>query len=282
MGSETGVRRSKQRSQPAADTAPATGAILRAFALEQLQQAQKYLASKGEDRHTGVHEARKCLRRIRATLALGAKVFDKAKARSIDEELGRLCRGLSHLRDAQALIEALQRLRDTGPAAARLILPQAEVPALRRREQILQRALLRDPGFAARRHRLAGLQKRLGKLDWHALGQKDIARALKQGQRRVDKARRRAKRHPDDAAAWHLYRRRLRRLRQQDTLLSPFHIKPLAKMQSKDQLATALGESQDDVLLLHHCGKRSPFSPAHRAVLAQLARARIESRRRDS
>lgn len=269
------------RTEPASAGAPLSGPDLMALALEQLQQAQVYLAGTGGDLHAGVHEARKCVRRVRAALALGATVLNKAKARALDDELGRLCRGLSHLRDGQALIEALGRLRDVAPVAARRMLAEAEALALQRRDGILQRTLLRDPEFAARRHRLLVIQKRLRCLDWDALGQKDIAKALKRSRRRVDKAERRARRHPEDAAAWHGFRRRLRRLRQQDTFLNKSGHELHKKVKGRVDLATALGESQDDVLLLSHCGRRSPFPPEHRTMLAKLASERIELRRRD-
>lgn len=279
MSADIDATPSIDRTEPSSVAAPLSGPGLRALALELLQQAQTHLARTGEDRHAGVHEARKCVRRVRAALALGATVLNKAKARALDDELGRLCRGLSHLRDGQALIEALRRLRDVAPVAARRMLAEAEALALQRRDGILQRALLRDPEFAARRHRLFVSQKRLRRLDWDALGKKEIAKGLKRSSRRVDKAERRARRRPDDAAAWHGFRRRLRRLRQQDTFLSTSRHELQTKVKGRVDLATALGESQDDVLLLSHCGRRSPFPPEHRTVLAKLASERIAHRR---
>lgn len=89
--------------------APPPGRSLREFALAELDRAAAQLACEGEARHAGVHQARKSLRRVRATLALARRALGEP-GRRLDEDLARLCRGLSALRDGQALVEALQRL----------------------------------------------------------------------------------------------------------------------------------------------------------------------------
>jgi CHAD domain-containing protein len=263
--------------------APAPGDLplgmrLLVFAGEQLQQAQTDLALNGEALHEGIHQARKCIRRARATLALGARVFG-AHAQTLDDELGRLCRGLSHLRDAQALIEVLQRLDAQAPDRIRGMLPAAERLARKRRDDILARALARDPAFQARCLRLQAAQQRLARLDWRAVDEADVSSAMKRSRRRADKAAKQVKRHPDDDEAWHRYRRRLRRLRQQDSLL--VDLLPALRLSKKGarDLADVLGESQDDALLLRHCGKRSPFTPDQRKQLRAIARERLRRTR---
>ena len=60
---------------------------------------------------TGVHRVRKSVRRVRAMLALGGEAFAGcSRARTLDAALGSLCRGLSSLRDADALNDALLHL----------------------------------------------------------------------------------------------------------------------------------------------------------------------------
>lgn len=252
---------------------------LMAFAREQLRLAQTHLGRAGEARHVGIHQARKCIRRARATLALGARIFDQ-RAQRLDDELGRLCRGLSPLRDAQALIEALRRLAATAPVAVQAILPLAETEACQRRDQLLQRALTRDPEFMARRHRLLVAQTRLERLDWRALDAAVVSAAAMRSEQRADKAGQSAKHHPDDNDAWHVYRRRLRRLHQQDTLLAEIQpeLRP-ALAQSLQKQARLLGESQDDALLLGHSGTRSPFPPDQRKLLRDMARERLQRTR---
>lgn len=254
------------------------GMQLLVFAGEQLQQAQTDLAREGEALHEGIHQARKCIRRARATLALGARVLGPG-AQGLDDALGRLCRGMSHLRDAQALVEVLQRLDAQAPERIRAILPAAEQRARQRRDEILERALLRDPGLLARRLRLQAAQQRLARLDWRAVDEAEIAHAIKRSQRRAGKACKQIKKHPDDDEAWHVYRRRLRRLRQQDSLLADLlPALRLSKKRSHD-LAEVLGESQDDALLLRHCGSRSPFPSEQRKPLRAIARERLQRTR---
>ncbi len=255
------------------------GPRLLAFAREQLRMARDHLARKGDDRHLGIHQARKCIRRTRAALALGRRVFDK-HAKTIDDDLGRLCRGLSALRDAQALVEELERLDAVAPPEALPILSRAKDAARHRRDQMLERALRRDDGLESRRRRLALAEQRLGALDWTALDERRVVKAVKRSKRRVGKAAPRAERHPEDEEAWHLYRRRLRRLHQQHTLLSTLQPGLLPATMGQEARASALGELQDDVLLLKRCGNHSPFPAELRPVLRGIARERLQKARR--
>ncbi|GAB2667542.1 CHAD domain-containing protein [Arenimonas aestuarii] len=253
---------------------PGLGGDLRAYALDQLAAATAQLGREGDARHDGIHQARKSLRRARATLALAPRALGD-KAGRIDAALATACRGLSALRDAQALLEALQRLAPKLPADARDTLPEAMALATARRDRMLAAALERDPGFARRRARLETLARRLAKLDWDAVREKHVAKAVARSERRMAKAHRRVKRHPEIDEGWHVLRRRLRRLRQQDSLLQAVApaLRP-ADGVSADQ-ATVLGEAQDDALLLRHCARRSPFPPPIRRVIRSVARARL-------
>lgn len=255
------------------------GLVFKAFACEQLRQAERFLAHEGDARHKGIHEARKCIRRARATLALGRRALDH-RAKRLDADLGRLCRGLSRLRDTQALIEALGRLKSNAPEDVCAALPAAESRARLRRDQMLERELLRDPEFASRRRRLLAACERLERLDWQTLDEAAVAKGIERSERRAEKAGRRSSRHPDRDADWHAYRRRLRRLRQQDTMLAERRPDLRPAIQGLEERATLLGEAQDDALLIRNCAGRSPFSPDQRALLRRLARDRLKCARR--
>ena len=255
------------------------GLRLLAFAREQLQMAQDHLTRKGEDRHLGIHQARKCIRRTRATLALGKRVFDK-HAERLDDDLGKLCRGLSALRDSQALVEELKRLEAVAPEEVMPILSRAKVAARQRRDQMLERTLQRDAGLESRRRRLLLARERLGALDWKSLDERKVVKAVKRSKRRVEKAAPRAERHPADEEAWHLYRRRLRRLHQQHTLLATLQPGLLPASLGQEARASALGELQDDALLLKRCGNHSPFPAELRPALRSIARERLLKARR--
>ena len=256
----------------------AVGNKLKAFAIAQLQRAIAYLAQPGKARHQGIHEGRKCIRRARATLALAARTFKRhecaARAARLDDDLGQLCRGLSPLRDAQALLEALARLGTVAPAVS-AILPAAIKAARARRDHLMQLALRRNPDFLSRRQRLAATIKRLQHLPWHDSTETEITSALARSVRRVEKAQRKANRHPELDEIWHVYRRRLRRLRQQDSLLAAIQPELRPAFDGLELHAERLGESQDDALLLKHCGKRSPFAPNQRKILRTTTSARL-------
>lgn len=258
------------------------GGALEAFAVAQLQRAVAYLAQPGEARHEGIHEGRKCIRRARATLALTARAFKRghcaARATRLDHDLGQLCRGLSPLRDAQALLEALARLAAVAPDVM-AILPAATEAAQARRDQLMQLALRRNPDFLSRQKRLAAAITRLQRLSWQNTSDADVSSALARSVRRVEKAQRKAHRHPELDEIWHVYRRRLRRLRQQDSLLAAIKPELRPAFDGLEQHAERLGESQDDALLLKHCGKRSPFAPHPRKIIRAVTSARLRHMR---
>lgn len=269
------VTASSVRSAPVARL----GLELKAVANGQLRQAEAFLACDGESLHAGIHQARKSIRRVRATLALGLGSIDP-RAKRLDDDLGRLCRGLSRLRDAQALLEALSRLESNSPEEVRALLPAAESRARLRRDQMLEAELLRDPQLASRRSRLLAYSRRLERLDWQPLDEDRVSAAIERSERRAEKAGQRSFRHPDRDADWHVYRRRLRRLRQQDTLLAELRPELRPAIQGLEERAILLGEAQDDALLIRDCGRNSPFPPRPRALLRALARARLKNSRR--
>jgi len=137
-------------------------------------------------------------------------------------------------------------------------------------------ALDRDPCFGRRRERIARLALQVAALPWEAFGETPLAKALARGARRIDKARAKARRRPGDDERWHRLRRRVRRLRQQETLLAPLLPALLPEAPVPVEEATALGEAQDDALLLRHCGRGSPFTPATRRLLRAAAVARLQ------
>ncbi|MBM4221976.1 MAG: CHAD domain-containing protein, partial [Gammaproteobacteria bacterium] len=251
------------------------GLALKELALHELTAAREQLARSGSDRHEGVHQARKALRRIRAALALGRKPLG-GRGKRLDADLASLCRGLSPLRDAEALVETLQRLVATAPETLRGELPELIRQARDRRDQRLGMVLDRDPGLKRRRARLKALAARLARLDWAQIDQQSVAAAVAHSERRLGSARERIVRHPGEDDRWHTLRRRLRRLHQQHNLLRRIAPAWPADMHATSEEATRLGEAQDDVLLLRHCGRNSPFAARSRAGLRALASERLE------
>lgn len=263
----------------------APGPALGAYAANELRQAAALLDLPGDARHEGVHQARKSMRRARACLALRAR-GDRAdtatghRVAALDADLRALCRGLSSVRDAQALCEALERLAPDVPKPAARRFARIRARALEARAQALARALERDPGFARRRRRLAALAEAVAALDWARLDADALERGLARSERRVRKAGRHARRHTDDDAGWHRYRRRLRRLRQQVVALIASGLPPPRGRKKLEAKAKRLGEAQDDALVLRACRRKGLFDGEQRTLLRTLARARLERARR--
>ncbi len=258
------------------------GARLNALLSTQLLRAEKLLSAQGKARHKGVHEGRKCMRRARAILALGGARLQPLAAR-LDARLARVCRSLSSIRDAQALIEALARLPKEDNDGA--ILASAKVSAEQARDLRLGRALERDPEFGKRRKHLALVHEDSKQLDWSSVSLERLHKAIARSEKRLEKSARVARKRPEDDLAWHRMRRRLRRLRQQLNILEkllPGESFGGGKAKDIETQATQLGESQDDSLLLLRCGKGSPFERTQRAWLRKVAQQRLAAARQNN
>ncbi len=248
------------------------GEVLARRATRALDEALADLALGGSARHRGVHQARKAIRRARAALRLGGAAIGPGLG-WLDRRLARIGRSLSPLRDAQALVEAVQRARredaEAGGEAA-LVLARAERAAAARRARVAKAALAEDPGLQGHRDQLRLLRAALAGLAWERVDADGLAREIATARDAAAQAWARAKARDRDED-WHRWRRRSRWLAQQRS-----HLKeaapPLAKgLGGHAERAALLGEAQDYVLLKEACGKRSPFAKADRAALLALA-----------
>ncbi|HEY5805285.1 MAG TPA: CHAD domain-containing protein [Lysobacter sp.] len=259
---------------------PSPGPDLRDYALAELDAALDALA--GDDVHEGVHRARKGLRRVRATLALGDGILGPG-VELLDREIKHLNTGLSGLRDAHALTETLERLRKrTRKSGIKDLLDQAGAAAIVAREVVAEVELAMDPGLGQRRGMIEVLAAALPALDWERLTPSAARMALADSDDSSRKARDVAlgKGRDND---WHRWRRRARRASQQRRALETVGIPvPATEPDVFDKRTTErLGEAQDLTLLLDHCGKDSPFSKADRQALrtyAEPALARLRKR----
>lgn len=190
-------------------TAPSIQAALAALAGRECRGAARALADV-KDRHRGIHEARKSLRRLKSLLSLGAEPFaDQLPA--LNERIGRLATGLSPLRDAHVAVHTAQMLAGPGPS----IEWQQAVHALEnRRDGLLAAALTKDPRFLKRRHQIRDLGDAIEVLPWRSVTRRTIEQAIARSERRVAKAEKRV-RKDGSIANLHRWRRRARRLRMQ-------------------------------------------------------------------
>ena len=206
-----------------------TGEALARLVAALCRLARQGLASKRR-RHDGVHRARKAIRSLRAVLAL-AHVTLGEPAAPIDRALQQLARGLSALRDAHVAVATARSLATGDEKQAWL-----DVAArLRTRcEHRLAHSLASDPGFAKRRARLVRISKALAALPWNRVERRSLERALVEGELRVAKAERKAKKEMT-AKRLHRWRRRVRRLRMQVDAMRRIEVgsKPLRKMRQE-------------------------------------------------
>lgn len=99
---------------------------LRVVALAELDSARSALAS-ANDRHTGVHSARKCFKRLRSLLLLARPGMPEPAYDKMSSTIARLGKGLAAARDARALLDAMKSLeRNTEPG-----LGEGSISALR-------------------------------------------------------------------------------------------------------------------------------------------------------
>ena len=258
------------------DQEPAIGDGLCRYAVAELDVAISALAARGSRIHEGVHRARKAMRRVRAALALGAEALGPG-VRLVDRELRRRNRGLSALRDAQALVATLDRLElkahdeSTGRA-----LHRAHRSAKRHRAR-----LGRDPDTVATldatRATLAVLHAALHGLPWTAVTMATLVDALERTDHRIARALDRVRDEGDDAD-WHRWRRRVRRLSQQHRACGAAGFE-IATSPFDKSLAEQLSVAQDLLVLRAHCGHDSPFRDADRALLHGYAEAALARQR---
>jgi len=96
------------------DPAMPMSEALRRVAFAELEIAHGALATPPE-RHSGVHSARKCLKRLRSLLLLVRPGMPEPAFATLTDRLAVIARGLAPARDAAALIDAVDKLeRETG------------------------------------------------------------------------------------------------------------------------------------------------------------------------
>jgi len=90
---------------------------LRCVALAELDIAHTSLASEA-DRHTGVHSARKCFKRLRSLLLIAHPGMPEPVFSNLTARVSSIGKGLAAARDAQALLDAVDKLeRNTAPGS---------------------------------------------------------------------------------------------------------------------------------------------------------------------
>ena len=251
----------------------APGTALHDYARVELESAITRLGWRGGRLHAGVHLARKALRRARATVALGAGALGPGAA-LLNRELRRINDGLSSLRDAQALVETLDRQLAGGHDDETMrLLRRVRRVAASVRVAAAREVQTCDPGLVGRRAMLRVLCAAMAALPWASLSPSQLRDRLADSQARMHQAQQRAIVGGRDED-WHRWRKRARRLSQQRRALKTSGLDadlPFDKPAFDKRTTELLGTAQDLSLLLEHCGRRSVFGKPDRNALRRFA-----------
>lgn len=261
------------------DAFPSPGAALRRLAEGELLHAIDYLGRKAGHLHRGVHLARKSIRRVRSLLALAGPVLGPG-AEALNQHLSRINQSLSGLRDAQALVEAIDHFSArTRNEKWLVLLGRARNRAVRARMAALKDRMSMDPGFEQVKETLIQTASALLELPWDELDEVVLKAAFARSRKKTRKASLSAIATEDDED-WHRWRRKARRQTQQHRLLAEVGIRTTVRHDDK-AMAELLGQQQDCSLLLAFCESgNSPFGWADRNQLRQFTREQLRAIRK--
>jgi CHAD domain-containing protein len=194
------------------------GICLHAYVLARFDIAGRSLGRSGEQLHHAIHDVRKAIRKIRATLDLGRKQL-WPDAAPVFRELRQLCRTLSQVRDVRAAIETLELLFIQSTDDEIRTLLRHNLKSLMEKQALeLRRLLKQDPGLKRFRIRLRKLRDVVSSLNWGEIDAESVRASLARSERRSKRARSDAK-DESNGVMRHRWRRRLRRQRHQMMIL---------------------------------------------------------------
>jgi len=229
--------------------------------LTRLDRSAVWLRDTGREPAWVIHEVRKELKRVRALLRLAG---ERLATRRLEKSCAATARRLSRLRDADALLETLQRLEDRAEAAG----AAAELEAARRWVHEAREDAGGLPAEVAVpvAAELEGIAGRCRALSFAPMDGGALDAGLDRSRRRAAKAWRRVDRKPEPERFHDLRKAVKRELYQRELSGRPFDRMDRAMLK---KLADVLGEIQDLEVL------RAALGPAGfwQGALRDLARA---------
>lgn len=256
---------------------------IRRIVVEQVSNAIDQLEGRGEqDRDDAVHDARKSLKKARSALRLARHdIGDEARAEE-NAALRDAGRRLSGARDAQVLLETLEKVA----ADDRLPAPREGVAALRsaleeRRAEVVAE-VHDDEGAAADVVReLEGVRGRAPEWPLDEQGFRCVERGLRRILDKGRDARDAALAHDADDEAWHEWRKRVKDLWYSLRVLEPVAPRMLGGMVAEaDELSDVLGDHNDLAVLVGAIDEHADvLEPAHAEQLTAAVRRRADELR---
>lgn len=230
------------------DPAVPMSAGLRRVALAELEIAHTALAAPPE-LHSGVHSARKCLKRLRSLLLLASPGMPEPVFASLTDRLNVISRGLAAARDAQALIDAVDKLDRETPAGPGDRAIQSVRGWLKKRRQAAEHNLENGSTSSDARRALLELRPALAGLAVYPDDFTPLADGLRRCYRETRKFFRQAY-ASDDAEEMHDWRKGVQHHWRQMQLLAGCWPSELnARVGAARSLSQTLGDDHDIYML---------------------------------
>jgi CHAD domain-containing protein len=264
------------------DPAMPMSEALRRAAFAELELAHGALHAPPE-RHSGVHSARKCLKRLRSLLLLARPGMPEPAFSTLTNRLAFIARGLAAARDAAALIDATDKLeKATGPGPGLGPLQSLRAWLHKRRhaaEQNLERSAASDAmrGLLEIRPAFAGLAVYPDDFRPLAKGLRQCYRATRASFRHAF-----ASEHDDDVHEW---RKGVQHHWRQMQLLAPCWPSELsARAEATRSLSQILGDDHDISLLMRLVSTPTMMfgTPEETAAFLKRCRRRHKALRKEA
>ena len=221
---------------------------LRHVAFAELDLAHTALGAPPE-RHSGVHSARKCLKRLRSLLLLARPGIPEPVFVNLNEKLAAIARGLAAARDAQALTDAVDKLAretESGPG-------DGPIQSLRGWLQKRRHAAEQNLAASAASDAMRGLLELRPRFAGLAVYPDDFS-PIAEGLKRCYREARQAFRHSldsDSAEDVHQWRKGVQHhWRQMQLLVACWPSELTARVETSRTLSQLLGDDHDIALLM--------------------------------
>ncbi len=242
-----------------------------------LRDAISELEGKAPLRDASVHEARKDLKRARATLRLLRDAIGETAYRRANRRIRDAARPLSRVRDAKALIDAVEKLRASTNEAR----PRTELDML---EQELQRTRKRARSEVLKPARVARVRRSVESVltdsrRWPAPTDDALRRGVERLYRKGRKAFARAEADTRDLTL-HESRKETKHLGKALKVLGPRGRGIEKRVKRAESIADALGDDHDLALLRTKVAERRRSASARQALLEEIERRREKLQRK--
>lgn len=264
------------------DPAMPVSEALRSVALSELETAHGSLATP-PDRHSGVHSARKCFKRLRSLLLLARPGMPEPVFANLTARVARIGKGLAAARDSQALLDAIDKLeRNTEPG-----LGEGPIQSVRgwlhKRRQAAEQNLEQTTASEAMRM-LLELRPSFAGLAVYPDDFTPLSKGLERCYRET-RGHFKAVFDSDDAEEMHAWRKGVQHHWRQMQLLTPCWPSELAaRADAARALSQLLGEDHDIAMLMHLVSTPTMTfgSPEDTAAFMKRCRKRHKALRKEA